>query len=293
MLLRIGIFPNMAKKEIENILEKMINFLQTQNVEVFLPEKVRVIGKFNKFIVDNNFLYSNIDIALTLGGDGTLLSTGRKFASKGVPLCGINLGRVGFLAEIETDEIIDKLTKIINNNYFIEKRLMLEGVVYRNGEKIFSAEAINDIVVTKSGLSRMIKLKLLIDDILTAEYQADGIIFATSTGSTAYSLSAGGPIINPSLKVMLITPICPHSVNARPLIIDENEEIKLKVSARHNDIGLTVDGQIVYPLLPGDLITIKKSLLTADFIRFTDKNYYKTDYKGRTEIREEILKGWK
>ncbi|MBP7254291.1 MAG: NAD(+)/NADH kinase [Negativicutes bacterium] len=276
MLLRIGIFPNMAKKEIENILEKMINFLQTQNVEVFLPEKVRVIGKFNKFIVDNNFLYSNIDIALTLGGDGTLLSTGRKFASKGVPLCGINLGRVGFLAEIETDEIIDKLTKIINNNYFIEKRLMLEGVVYRNGEKIFSAEAINDIVVTKSGLSRMIKLKLLIDDILTAEYQADGIIFATSTGSTAYSLSAGGPIINPSLKVMLITPICPHSVNARPLIIDENEEIKLKVSARHNDIGLTVDGQIVYPLLPGDLITIKKSLLTADFIRFTDKNYYKT-----------------
>ena len=263
-------------KEIENILEKMINFLQTQNVEVFLPEKVRVIGKFNKFIVDNNFLYSNIDIALTLGGDGTLLSTGRKFASKGVPLCGINLGRVGFLAEIETDEIIDKLTKIINNNYFIEKRLMLEGVVYRNGEKIFSAEAINDIVVTKSGLSRMIKLKLLIDDILTAEYQADGIIFATSTGSTAYSLSAGGPIINPSLKVMLITPICPHSVNARPLIIDENEEIKLKVSARHNDIGLTVDGQIVYPLLPGDLITIKKSLLTADFIRFTDKNYYKT-----------------
>ena len=276
MLLRIGIFPNMAKKEIENILEKMINFLQTQNVEVFLPEKVRVIGKFNKFIVDNNFLYSNIDIALTLGGDGTLLSTGRKFASKGVPLCGINLGRVGFLAEIETDEIIDKLTKIINNNYFIEKRLMLEGVVYRNGEKIFSAEAINDIVVTKSGLSRMIKLKLLIDDILTAEYQADGIIFATSTGSTAYSLSAGGPIINPSLKVMLITPICPHSVNARPLIIDENEEIKLKVSARHNDIGLTVDGQIVYPLLPGYLITIKKSLLTADFIRFTDKNYYKT-----------------
>lgn len=276
MLLRIGIFPNMAKKEIENILEKMINFLQTQYVEVFLPEKVRVIGKFNKFIVDNNFLYSNIDIALTLGGDGTLLSTGRKFASKGVPLCGINLGRVGFLAEIETDEIIDKLTKIINNNYFIEKRLMLEGVVYRNGEKIFSAEAINDIVVTKSGLSRMIKLKLLIDDILTAEYQADGIIFATSTGSTAYSLSAGGPIINPSLKVMLITPICPHSVNARPLIIDENEEIKLKVSARHNDIGLTVDGQIVYPLLPGDLITIKKSLLTADFIRFTDKNYYKT-----------------
>ena len=276
MLLRIGIFPNMAKKEIENILEKMINFLQTQNVEVFLPEKVRVIGKFNKFIVDNNFLYSNIDIALTLGGDGTLLSTGRKFASKGVPLCGINLGRVGFLAEIETDEIIDKLTKIINNNYFIEKRLMLEGVVYRNGEKIFSAEAINDIVVTKSGLSRMIKLKLLIDDILTAEYQADGIIFATSTGSTAYSLSAGGPIINPSLKVMLITPICPHSVNARPLIIDENEGIKLKVSARHNDIGLTVDGQIVYPLLPGDLITIKKSLLTADFIRFTDKNYYKT-----------------
>ena len=276
MLLRIGIFPNMAKKEIENILEKMINFLQTQNVEVFLPEKVRVIGKFNKFIVDNNFLYSNIDIALTLGGDGTLLSTGRKFASKGVPLCGINLGRVGFLAEIETDEIIDKLTKIISNNYFIEKRLMLEGVVYRNGEKIFSAEAINDIVVTKSGLSRMIKLKLLIDDILTAEYQADGIIFATSTGSTAYSLSAGGPIINPSLKVMLITPICPHSVNARPLIIDENEEIKLKVSARHNDIGLTVDGQIVYPLLPGDLITIKKSLLTADFIRFTDKNYYKT-----------------
>ena len=276
MLLRIGIFPNMAKKEIENILEKMINFLQTQNVEVFLPEKVRVIGKFNKFIVDNNFLYSNIDIALTLGGDGTLLSTGRKFASKGVPLCGINLGRVGFLAEIETDEIIDKLTKIINNNYFIEKSLMLEGVVYRNGEKIFSAEAINDIVVTKSGLSRMIKLKLLIDDILTAEYQADGIIFATSTGSTAYSLSAGGPIINPSLKVMLITPICPHSVNARPLIIDENEEIKLKVSARHNDIGLTVDGQIVYPLLPGDLITIKKSLLTADFIRFTDKNYYKT-----------------
>lgn len=276
MLLRIGIFPNMVKKEIENILEKMINFLQTQNVEVFLPEKVRVIGKFNKFIVDNNFLYSNIDIALTLGGDGTLLSTGRKFASKGVPLCGINLGRVGFLAEIETDEIIDKLTKIINNNYFIEKRLMLEGVVYRNGEKIFSAEAINDIVVTKSGLSRMIKLKLLIDDILTAEYQADGIIFATSTGSTAYSLSAGGPIINPSLKVMLITPICPHSVNARPLIIDENEEIKLKVSARHNDIGLTVDGQIVYPLLPGDLITIKKSLLTADFIRFTDKNYYKT-----------------
>lgn len=276
MLLKIGIFPNMAKKEIEDILEKMISFLNKNDVEVFLPEKVKVLGKFNQYITDNKFLLNNIDLALTLGGDGTLLSTGRKFAHKGIPLCGINLGRVGFLAEIEIDEIIDKLTKIINKNYILEKRLMLEGVVYRNGEKIFSSDAINDLVVTKSGLSRMIKLKLLIDDILTAEYQADGIIFATSTGSTAYSLSAGGPIINPSLKVMLITPICPHSVNARPLIIDENEEIKLKVSARHNDIGLTVDGQIVYPLLPGDLITIKKSSLTADFIKFKDKNYYKT-----------------
>jgi NAD+ kinase len=153
---------------------------------------------------------------------------------------------------------------------------MLDTIIQRNGEEILLPPALNDVVVTKGGLSRMIRLNLFIDNELTAKYPADGLIVATSTGSTGYSLSAGGPIVNPNLKVIILTPICPHTLHARSLVVSEKEEIKLTMQTTHDDIVLTIDGQIVHNLRPDDVIIVRRSAFRARFVRLGGRSYSQT-----------------
>ncbi|MBP2634193.1 MAG: nadK [Firmicutes bacterium] len=281
-MLTVGLFPNTKKQGINSVLNRLIQYFEEHDVAVVLPEDAALELQYTNLAEKLECIKSDITFGITLGGDGTLLNTAREIAPFGIPVCGINMGNLGFLTEIELPDLSSALDRLIKGDYYIEERLMLDAVVIRNGNPIYISPALNDVVVAKGGFSRMIKLKLFIDEELTAEYPADGLIIATSTGSTGYSLSSGGPIINPQLKVIVITPICPHTLQSRPLVISEEEEIKVKMQATHDDIVLTVDGQTVYNLLPDDVVVVRRSPFRARFIKFAGKSYYET---LRTKLR--------
>ena len=192
----IAVFPNVTKANIRAILDRVLAFFADKRVCVLLPAKeARLLGHEEYGI--ENINRHPIDMALSIGGDGTLLNVCRRVYEQTVPVCGINFGTVGFLIDIELDEIETKLQKILDKEYHIEERLMLSGYVVHHGKKSYKGSAVNDIVVTKGGLARMLRFGLSINDTRIANYKADGLIVSTATGSTAYSLSAGGPIVNP------------------------------------------------------------------------------------------------
>lgn len=281
-MLTVGLFPNTKKQSISTVLGWIVQYFKERNVNVVMPEDAALELKCTSLAGKLECVRNDITFGITLGGDGTLLNTAREIAPFGIPVCGVNMGNLGFLTEIELPDLSTALERLIKGDYYIEERLMLDAVVIRNGDPIYISPALNDVVVAKGGFSRMIKLKLFIDNELTAEYPADGLIIATSTGSTGYSLSSGGPIINPKLKVIVITPICPHTLHSRALVISEREEIKIRMQATHDDIVLTVDGQSVYNLLPDDTVVVRRSPFRARFIRFPGKSYYET---LRTKLR--------
>jgi NAD+ kinase len=275
-MLTIGLFPNTGKKDIEKVVQRIIGYLKKRGVKVFITRDAAFDFGLDcpDILCSMEEMKEKINVAITLGGDGTLLNAAREIIPAEISICGVNMGRVGFLAEIELAELESKLDQIVRGEYNVEERLMLDAAVFRGGKTIYESSALNDIVITKGGLSRMITLKLFVDGEITANYPADGIIISTSTGSTGYSLSSGGPIIMPKLKVVAITPICPHTLQSRPLIVSAEEEIKIKPEAVHNDIILTVDGQNMYNLMPDDTVLIKKSRFKTRLINFPGKSYY-------------------
>ena len=275
-VLTIGLFPNTKKQSVCSVLEWVIQYFKDHGVRVFLSEDTAQKMGYLDLACSQQTMIDEISIGITLGGDGTLLSTAREIASAGVPICGINMGQLGFLTEIELPDISAALDKLIKGEYVIEERLMLDAMIVREGTTLHVSSALNDVVISKSGVSRMIKLKLYIDHELTANYAADGLIIATSTGSTGYSLSAGGPIINPKLKVMVLTPICPHTLHAKSLVVAEEEEIRVSMVSHQDDAVLTIDGQAVYSLLPNDIVLVKRAPFRAKFIKFNGRSYYET-----------------
>lgn len=273
-MLTIGLFPNTKKAAVAPVLDWMIRFFEERNISVLMPQKAAEEMNRPELGCSAEILTENVTVGLTLGGDGTLLNTTRFLSPHGIAICGINMGQLGFLTAIELPELAPSLEKIIRGDYSIEKRQMLNVAILRNSEQVENASALNDVVVAKGGFSRMIRLKLFIDGHLTANYPADGLIVATSTGSTGYSLSAGGPIVSPSLRVTVITPICPHSLNTRSLIVSDKEKIRLEPQATHDDIVLTVDGQTSYNLKSDDKILITRSPFQARFVKFEGSSYY-------------------
>ncbi|MBQ3666431.1 MAG: NAD(+)/NADH kinase [Lachnospiraceae bacterium] len=202
------------------------------------------------------------DCIIVIGGDGTLIQAARDLADVDVPMIGVNLGHLGYLAEIEKDNLEEMILMIIEGKYKIESRIMLRGSVYRNGQTIYSDIALNDIVCARSGAIRMLDLKVYVNEEYLKLYSADGVIISTPTGSTAYNLSAGGPILQPGADIMVITPICSHTLGARSIVLSANSKIDIEIcDDRHiedNGTGVYFDGQL-YPLLPGDFIKIEKS----------------------------------
>lgn len=272
-MLAIGLYPNTKKQGVHDVLDKLVERFTERNVKVLIPEDLAPEFNHPTLTCDRELMKDQINLAITMGGDGTLLNVARDVASAGVPVCGINMGQLGFLTEIELPDLISAVDRLILGDYYLEERLMLGAIISREGQEIILPPALNDVVVTKGGFSRMIRLQVYIDGELAVKYPADGLIVATSTGSTGYSLSAGGPIINPNLKVIVLTPICPHTLYSRSLVVSEKEEIKITVHATHDDIVLTMDGQNVRKLQPEDSIIIRRSPFRARFARLSGGNY--------------------
>ena len=208
----IGLFPNTKKQNVSTVVSWLIEYFKERELRVLLPEEAASQLNYPELASTLEAMKTEIKLGITLGGDGTLLSAARDISPTGIPVCGINMGKLGFLTEVEIPDLSQAIDKLIKGDYLIEERLMLSPSIQREGEELFMPPALNDVVVSKGGFSRMIRLKLYLDGELTADYPADGLIVATSTGSTGYSLSAGGPIVNPNLRVIVLTPICPHSL---------------------------------------------------------------------------------
>ena len=219
-------------------------------------------------------IYETVELIIVLGGDGTIMDAACKAASRAIPVLGINLGRLGYLAELEMSEL-ESLDEVMRGNYLIDKRTMLKAeIISRSGEPQ-SAHALNDAVISNGSISRIIDLQLSEGGKVVNTYRADGLIVCTPTGSTAYSMSAGGPIADPRLNCFCVTPICPHMTNARPILFPDDAVLEVKhICKREKTLYLTLDGRNNFEIFKGDIVRISKSDLYASIIHVKDRSFY-------------------
>lgn len=240
-------------------------YLLTEGLKiVFAKESQKLARTFKKtkkqvLIVEKSKMGDHADIILVFGGDGTYLSIAR-LIDKSVPVAGINMGKLGFLTEIKHNEVYDVLHRIlVKGEIYISERTVLEVELKRKNKIVFSGPVVNDVVISKGAISRIIGLQLAVDGYWVNHVRADGLIVSTPTGSTAYSLAAGGPIVEPSLGALVITPICPHSLSNRPLVLADDSEIQIRLDQRPGHVILSLDGQDVVDMLEDDIVVIRKS----------------------------------
>jgi len=249
---------------------------------LLMPDTYSIIKKGKK--VSEEEFYKGIEGILVLGGDGTMLQAARQAALYDIPILGINLGNLGFLTEVEFSEMGKSLRILKENSYCIEKRMMLSGSLTRDGNVISNFVALNDIGIVKATFDRIIRIKVSVNNELVDYYSADGLLISTPTGSTAYSLSAGGPILMPRMECMLITAICPHVLGARPIIVGGNDIIEVEVVEDNKDVLLSIDGQQGAALKNGDIIKIRKAQNYVKLILTkTERQFFKLIYKKLKE----------
>lgn len=269
----VAVIPNLDKRGSSETVEKMAIFFKECGIVAYLPDDICCAG-YEHAPIDE--LYKIADVIITIGGDGTIMRFAKRAALEGKPVLGINAGRVGYLANIEQNEY-SLLSKLATGEFNIEERMMLNVVVKENGNIIGEYEALNDAVISSGYLSRIIDVTASVDGGDVVMYHADGLIAATPTGSTAYSMSAGGPVIDPTMKCVCLTPICSHSLAAKPILISGEKEIKLKAySKKRTDIYLSIDGRKVTPVKPFTEIYISQSKNVVKLARINDRSFYKT-----------------
>jgi NAD+ kinase len=219
-------------------------------------------------------LTDRVDLVVSLGGDGNMLSVARRFAPTRTPIIGVNIGRLGFLAEVEPAEFERFFEAYLAGECPIEDRMMLDVDLDGVDKDALALPLLNDVVITKAALARMVDFDLLVDDGFVSSYRADGLIISTPTGSTAYSLAAGGPIVTPLMDAIVITPICPQALSQRPLIVPAEARITVRLEEKHDDLYLSLDGQVGLPLAPGAELRVTRSELTARMVRDPKSSFY-------------------
>ncbi|MDP4120955.1 MAG: NAD(+)/NADH kinase [Bacillota bacterium] len=273
--MRIAIIVNLEKNNAKEVTDKIIDLFAKENAEIIMDERCKNVFRQDKikFLQNHDEIMKHSDAAVAVGGDGTIIHNAKHASKAGVPIIGVNIGRLGFVSGIETNEV-NELSRILTGDYTIEKRMMLEITVH-NDNNILKFNAINDAVISRGALSRIIDLSVSINNQTISHYRADGLLLSTPTGSTAYALSAGGPVIQPDMECILLTPVCPHSLFARPVLFSSNELITVEaIQADCDEIFLTIDGQTSIPILSHHKIEIKKADISLNMIKLKDKNFY-------------------
>ncbi len=261
---------------IKPVLEEIAQFLCSQGLDVSLEaETAQNTGLTGYDALSHDELGAACDLAVVVGGDGTMLGFAREMARHGVPLLGINQGRLGFITDIPIERWRESLAPVLAGDYEVEPRAMLEGAVLRDGESIFSGLALNDVVVSRGSTAGMVELKIQVGDQFVANMRADGIIVASPTGSTAYALSAGGPIMHPSIAGWLLAPIAPHTLSNRPIVLPDSGEVRMEIVAGR-DASVNFDMQSLASLLHGDTITVRRSQHQVRFLHPQGWSYYAT-----------------
>lgn len=274
----VGIITKRNVVENIKLLKSIVRFLKKQKVEVFFDTNsaphFSTIGGLKK-----EQLLKKVDMVIIMGGDGTMLKTARRLSRKKVLVLGVNMGNLGFLSETTSDKVIETLERIFEGHYAIDRRSVLRVTIYRDGKKTESHLALNEAVINQGAFARLIKMSLMIDGRNMVSFKGDGLIVATPTGSTAHSLSAGGPIVHPAIAGLTITPICPSSLSMRPIIIPDTRQLTVTIETERREhsanISLTIDGQDMLSLKFGDIVKIRRSKRDFFLIRVQNR-YYKT-----------------
>lgn len=269
---RIGIICKIGRPEPVEILKEFLPWMRNKGYEVFLDAETA--GLLNMEGHQRSQIPSMVDVIIVLGGDGTMLGVARLVGDRGVPILGVNLGGLGFITEVNRDEIFEAVEKVLSGSCSIEDRIMLAAVVHRHGERIANFVVLNDVVINKGALARIIDLETYINNFYVTTFKADGLIISTPTGSTAYSLSAGGPILYPTLNSIVLTPICPHTLTNRPIVLPDDFTIEIMMRSESEDVFLTLDGQVGFSLRKNDVIEVKKSEFTTKLLIPCERDYF-------------------
>lgn len=270
-MINVAILPNIKKSLTLDITTQLAAWFQAHEWQVFVPQAASLTVGLPALPKEDTVRFA---LAVVLGGDGTILYFARQKRWHNVPLLGVNLGHLGFLSEVEIGEIWNVLPHVLQGDYDIDRRMMCRVRVFRENKECFSTTALNEVVVSKGALSRMIRLRTYIDSEYLETYPADGLIVATPTGSTAYSLSSGGPLVHPHMSLMLVTPIAAHALYTRPMIVPGNAHVRIIPLASHKELYLNVDGQEHVVLQPEDVVEVSRDLDEIKLIRVFKRSFY-------------------
>ncbi|MGD0283780.1 MAG: NAD(+)/NADH kinase [Dissulfurispiraceae bacterium] len=269
---KIGIICKTGRAEPAEILKQLLPWLGNKGYEVLIDEETAALLGTEGY--SRAQIPSLVDMVIVFGGDGTMLGVARLIGARGVPILGVNLGGLGFITEVNRDELFDVIDKILSGKYSLEERIMLTARVYRNNNTVADFTVLNDVVINKGALARIIELETYVDSRYVTTFRADGLIISTPTGSTAYSLAAGGPILYPTLNSIILTPICPHTLTNRPIVLPDGVTIVVTLRAAGEDVFLTLDGQIGFPLQRDDTVEIMKASFTTRLLIPGERDYF-------------------
>ncbi|MEW5894011.1 MAG: NAD kinase [Pseudomonadota bacterium] len=273
---RIALIGKYTSASVSSSILRLAEFLEQRGHEVWTTvhtaDNCRITRLKSAPLVE---LAGRIDLAIVLGGDGTLLNVARVLADHPVPMIGVNQGRLGFLADVSLDTMLPTLEEMLSGQYVAEDRIMLECHLERHGDLCDAAYAFNDVVVSKGSTGRLIEFEVYIDDKFVYSQRADGLVLATPTGSTAYALSAGGPILHPTLEAFVLTPICAHTLSARPIAVNSRSEIEINL-IHADDARVHFDGQRHRDLIIGDRVVVRRAKNTIRLLHPAEHNYYDT-----------------
>ena len=276
----IGCTGNYRKEEYFTILQEVHALLSIEDVEFIISSDLKKSSEFsipsNYRIMDFPLMIEKCDLLFAIGGDGTILSTVRRLEQNMKPIMGIHIGGLGFLSECTEDNLAESIAYILNSNYTVSERMLLEAQITSFNDSKQILWALNDIVIDHGPSARLLKVEVQVSDHYLNTFEGDGVIISTPTGSTAYSLSAGGPIIYPSMDSITVTPICPHSLSARPIVLKATESITMSFPEPYEEISLAIDGQIKVPLDDQTKIQIKQAEYFAKLVSLPTNGYFKT-----------------
>ena len=271
---RIGIVVKPKKAEAASVLCPLLDWLRGRGCEVLLDQDAAGLCPGRGSGQSREKIAAGAELIIVLGGDGTLLSVARLIAGRAIPILGVNLGGLGFLTEVTLPELFPTLEAVLESRFAVSRRIMLAATVQRGGRRVEEHIALNDAVISKTAPSRIVELETHVNGEFVASYRADGLIVATPTGSTAYCLSAGGPIIYPTLPALVLIPICPHTLTNRPLVLPDSAVVEIRPRSIGEDVHLTVDGQVDVKLTSGDVVTLARAPQGVTLIKSPRLNYF-------------------
>lgn len=278
---RVGIFAKRNHPEAVEIAREITNWLHERGIEVFHDKPLAEdLGTPQGY--PGGSIPAMVNLIVVLGGDGTLISVARKVGDLRTPILGVNLGSLGFLTEITLQEIFPVLEQVVRGDFTVSSRMMLDAVVRREGREVGRYRVLNDVVINKGALARIIDMEAAVDDVYLTTFKADGLIISTPTGSTGYSLAAGGPIIYPDTDCLVLAPICPHMLTNRPIIVSDKAIIRVEVKFQDQDVVFTADGQVGMPLQGGDVVEVRRSRSCTLLVKSPTKDYFEV---LRTKLR--------